>query len=62
MRRRLEKNNLGFSTWFFCQFKQHFVQYIIHIEYFLHTNRTNIWFKIAEKCNAKYIGNFPYNM
>ena len=26
---RLEKNNLGFSTCFFGQFKLHFVQYII---------------------------------
>ena len=29
MRRRLEKNDLGFSTCFFGQFKLHFVQYIV---------------------------------
>ena len=29
MSRRLEKNNLGFSTCFLGQFKLHFVQYII---------------------------------
>ena len=30
MRRRLEKNNLGFSTCFFGQFKLHFVQDFIY--------------------------------
>ena len=43
MKRRLEKNDIGFSTYFFGLFKLHFVEDIIqNISYFM-------WFKKAEK-------------
>ena len=52
--RRLEKNNLGFSTCFFGHFELHFVQDIIKDIFPIY--KTNMWLKKAKKL-TKYIGN-----
>ena len=31
---------------------------LYYVRYFLHIYWTNMWFKIAEKTDAKYIGSF----
>ena len=61
MGRRLEKNNSGFPLVFLAN-----LSYILSnilckiIPIYLYS--TNMWFKIAEKTDAKYIGNFLYNI
>ena len=54
MRRRLEKNNINFSTCVFGQLKLHFVQDVI-IGYFLFTYKTNMWLKKAEKPGSRTV-------